>query len=1467
MSRSLQDQFIDDDEEETCPLCVEEFDLTDKGFRPCPCGYQICQFCYHNVKTNMNGLCPACRRPYNDADIEYKVITPEETAAHKARQAQKQKKTQQALQKEKQKAEADNLSRKHLAGMRVVQKNLVYVTGLSPTSQEDQLLQTLRGDQYFGQYGKIIKIVVSKAKDPSHPHSVGVYVTYERKEDAASCIAAVDGSKNGDRTLRAQFGTTKYCSAYLRGENCTNRNCMFLHEPGEANESYSRADLSALNAGSSQQGSGRPPPPQSQQPVASAAPPMVRQGSSDQHPSSPALDRPALPSTASWASKLPQSSRAESRSTSGTQESPAPAISTPATTHPEVAQERVPSPAPSEVPADSAASAMVLSTSHAEVRPRPQISPIDALFKRFSMDDFSLFWSPTGLSEMERNMITNFPLLFDEHGGAKRRLRRQREEERQRIEQDTQVFQHSTTEQDDNPEMSGSLQLGGEPEERHSTTQMQGAIHPPGQDANVDPRYQYTGAATSSPGASDRGLTPQQHQQMLLQTLKPNSSGSFMNNPSQQSKYNASSLPQPPANNPQVGHQRNVSRYSFANEAAPTAASVKTVANPKLMNQQSAMVPPAGGSHFGTQHQAPHGQFYTSNVQGPPPGLKTTGTPPVSGNLTFGQGHGFATGGLQYGAAFMASQPNAYPAPPYANLGAFGDGEKQRKKKGKKHRHANTSSSSGGGMIDVSDPGASHLLQSRMHQGASGFGGGTFAGQAVGAADESSPPLRPVTRQVSLDESRRSTPPIPPGFEGHLLESRRSTPSIPPGLAKPTALPDLEGSMSRPTSRPSSRASLRRQTSQILPALPLRPATPHRISTPSKVETHQTVDESTVHETPTKVPKTAFSSDLKVATSDGPVATDDNRSREAGSSGHAVKDGKAALIQVPIPDLKVRDGVKLQVDLDHIKGEANQSKSQRPIADQADTTKRKHPGKLDISAAVNNDARATSTPSHADTQSVQKVHPVPLSAGGSTPSAAKPAESPMASPAFRTGPRTLRVVQTPRTEAPAGSLPPAPSMAAVVAAHKLPSRKPSVASINLPGTPSSEHVSMSDNISVASTSQSRANSPPPAASGKVGSAPIRAKTKSQQKKERQERAKALEEVKSKGSEPIVPIPAEPVVEAIQSRKKKTKREKEVRLKTKIAAAVATTDTTPTASRTPSPRRKTTTEASAPPEAAASELKSSTPGGAQSQAPRPTSVPSPPATPTLTPAQLIAELKASAPQIQKCIDSLFRVSNSRDFKTHQNVSHKDLLNNWQTDLKFDLNKNDVEALLTGKVPAIYYGGDEGHVFDRGMIAPSGANLRALTRELETRFLELERALREMPEESRFRPSKPQNDLKLPAIDLEAVKRQYENGSSRGPSVMEQMVQDGATLKKGAFLVDEASKYINEFVMPPVTPPPSAAMQARAHPSATDGTGSAMEQNVPSAEVAERQLRDAQKNAEERESALRKVVKKNKKLLGL
>jgi len=52
MSRIQQDQFVDDEEEECCPLCVEEFDLSDRNFRPCPCGYQVrsCQISVHSPR-------------------------------------------------------------------------------------------------------------------------------------------------------------------------------------------------------------------------------------------------------------------------------------------------------------------------------------------------------------------------------------------------------------------------------------------------------------------------------------------------------------------------------------------------------------------------------------------------------------------------------------------------------------------------------------------------------------------------------------------------------------------------------------------------------------------------------------------------------------------------------------------------------------------------------------------------------------------------------------------------------------------------------------------------------------------------------------------------------------------------------------------------------------------------------------------------------------------------------------------------------------------------------------------------------------------------------------------------------------------------------------------------------------------------------------------------------------------------
>jgi hypothetical protein len=33
--------YSSDEEELECPLCMEELDIADRNFRPCPCGYKV----------------------------------------------------------------------------------------------------------------------------------------------------------------------------------------------------------------------------------------------------------------------------------------------------------------------------------------------------------------------------------------------------------------------------------------------------------------------------------------------------------------------------------------------------------------------------------------------------------------------------------------------------------------------------------------------------------------------------------------------------------------------------------------------------------------------------------------------------------------------------------------------------------------------------------------------------------------------------------------------------------------------------------------------------------------------------------------------------------------------------------------------------------------------------------------------------------------------------------------------------------------------------------------------------------------------------------------------------------------------------------------------------------------------------------------------------------------------------------
>ncbi|KDN42126.1 hypothetical protein RSAG8_06984, partial [Rhizoctonia solani AG-8 WAC10335] len=238
----VQDAYWSDDEDENleCPLCLEEMDLSDLHFKPCPCGYQICNFCWHHIKENLNGRCPACRREYTEQPAEFKSVTAEE---QKRLNAQKRK-------RDKERKELEALNRRHLANVRIVQRNLVYVTGLGSRFAKEELLPSLRSSEYFGQYGKVSKILlVKRAATLNRPADVGVYITYHRREDAARAIAAVDGSPSpggGGQIMRASYGTTKYCMNFLRGVQCTNNSCLDLHEWGDERDCFTKEDLATL---------------------------------------------------------------------------------------------------------------------------------------------------------------------------------------------------------------------------------------------------------------------------------------------------------------------------------------------------------------------------------------------------------------------------------------------------------------------------------------------------------------------------------------------------------------------------------------------------------------------------------------------------------------------------------------------------------------------------------------------------------------------------------------------------------------------------------------------------------------------------------------------------------------------------------------------------------------------------------------------------------------------------------------------------------------------------------------------------------------------------------------------------------------------------------------------------------------------------------------------------------------------
>ena len=469
------------------------------------------------------------------------------------------------------------------------------------------------------------------------------------------------------------------------------------------------------------------------------------------------------------------------------------------------------------------------------------------------------------------------------------------------------------------------------------------------------------------------------------------------------------------------------------------------------------------------------------------------------------------------------------------------------------------------------------------------------------------------------------------------------------------------------------------------------------------------------------------------------------------------------------------------------------------------TEKKMRPSKLDIAAAKDGSKKGKASTDNAGVASG------PLPSQPLTPATAVSQVS--NSSATRSNQaRATRVPPQSKAETRPGSPTVAPTFAS-----KHASRQPSIASIERPGTPASEN--FLDNMSLASMTLSRANSPPPS---KVGSAPVRHVTKSQQKKERQARAKQAEEASK--VEELPPKAEEPMQAPIIGRKKKAKKEK----------TQGTADSTPTVTRPTSPvlKEEELTEAKLEPVTPIKESKK--PASKVAGDIKEPDTPSSPATPashdtqkaSLTAASIFASLVKSG-EISASASELFKSVPGLNYR-FEGLELDSAVADDSTVSDSQMHSLDQgEAITIQKSPT-------NHV----VVLPDRSALRGLTSTQAARYVELRKqalANGDVPSNQALTGLAPV----LPQITLPAAR-----SSSRADS--------------------EDHKLSNPFLSPTGPSPFSASMQKYALDGGKDRNFLKKNPHL-TIEAAEHALAQSRKETEALEKKLNAVLKKNRRLL--
>lgn len=73
--------------------------------------------------------------------------------------------------------------------------------------------------------------------------SASAYVTYCSNNDALRAIQSVNNIMVDGRLIKTSLGTTKYCSHFMKNQQCPKLDCMYLHELGDLEASFTKEEM------------------------------------------------------------------------------------------------------------------------------------------------------------------------------------------------------------------------------------------------------------------------------------------------------------------------------------------------------------------------------------------------------------------------------------------------------------------------------------------------------------------------------------------------------------------------------------------------------------------------------------------------------------------------------------------------------------------------------------------------------------------------------------------------------------------------------------------------------------------------------------------------------------------------------------------------------------------------------------------------------------------------------------------------------------------------------------------------------------------------------------------------------------------------------------------------------------------------------------------------------------------------